>query len=130
MTPQRLAETLTGKRSAGSVGHLGRTMKALQSTGLTVEGRESMGRLMMESTKRAIQDDQIRSQMGRAKLVTLSRTPSLGSRVAEERAKREGERETEKTLEQARSITEIRETLRKLGINGRRVVPRAGLTKP
>lgn len=129
MTARKIAETLTGKNSAGSARHLGRTVKALQSTGVTNEATESMGKIMMDSTKRAVQDEQIKATAARPSVLNLAQG-SIGARVAASRMAREGGDVSEKPLEQARSIAEIRETLRSLGINDRRILPRPGFGKP
>jgi hypothetical protein len=126
ITARKIAETLTGKNSAGSARHLGRTVKALQSMGVTVENDANMGKIMTESTKRAVQDEQIKQTTARPNATTLSKG-SYTSNVAAARLAREGA-EPERPLEQARSIKEIRESLRKMGINDRRVLPRAGLS--
>ncbi len=125
LTARKIAETLTGKAAGGSARHLGRTVKALQSMGITAEDGESMGKIMMDSTKRAIQDEQIKANTSRPSVLHLAQG-SIGARVAAARLAREGGEKSEKPLEQALSISEIRETLRGLGINDRRILPRAG----
>lgn len=129
MSARKIAETLSGKASAGSARQLGRTVKALQSTGATMENDAKMGRVMMESTKRAIQDDQIKA-VTRPSALSLGSQTSIGSRIAESRYAREGAEISEKPLEQARSIREIREILKKMGIADRRIVPMAGAETP
>ncbi len=127
LTARKMADVLTGKASAGSTRQLGGAIRALQSiSGATVEEGAKSGTILMESGKRALQDETVK-QMGsfRPNALTLGAKASLGARVAAARMATEGVEVHEKPLEQARSIREVRETLRALGIAEKRTVRRA-----
>lgn len=119
MTARKLAQVLTGQVSTGTR-HLGGAVKALQSMGATHETMNA-GQVLQQSAKRAMQDETYRATGSlRPSAATLGKTATIGSRVAAARAAADGEH-VEKPLEQARSIKEVREMLRELGIQSRKI---------
>ena len=126
LTARKMADVLTGKASAGSTRQLGGAIKALQSIGATVEQGTKSGTILMESGKRALQDETVK-QTGslRPSALDFGKKASLGARIAAARMATEGVEVHEKPLEQARSIREVRETLRALGMAEKRTVRRA-----
>ena len=124
LSVRKIADVLAGKASAGTARSLSGAVKALQSTGQTHETHTDTGRLMMESTKRAGQDEKMRTNDGlRPNAASFGAKASYGSRVAEARLAREGDI-SERPIEQARSIKEVRDMLRSLGVAERRILPR------
>lgn len=119
MTARKLAQVLTGQVSTGTR-HLGGAVKALQSVGATQEMGDA-GHVLQQSAKRAQQDEMYRATGSlRPTAASFGKTATIGSRVAAARAAADGEH-VEKPLEQARSIKEVREMLRELGIQSRKV---------
>ena len=119
MTASKLAQVLSGEVQTGKR-NLGGAVKALQSRGATHETMNA-GQLLQQSTKRALQDESYRATGTlRPSAATFGKTASIGSRVAAARAAADGEH-VEKPLEQARSIKEVREMLRALGIQSRKI---------
>ncbi len=126
MTARKIADVLTGKAVSGSTRHLGGTIRALQDLGVTVEKDARMGTIMAESTKRAQQDESYKATGSvRPSALNLGANASLGTRIAASRLASEGGEQSQKPVEHARSIKEIRETLRALGIRDPKL-PRPG----
>ncbi len=122
MTARKMVDVLTGKASASSTKQLKGAAQALQSLGVTAEPDLNTGRLITESTKRAGQDEHmVATGTLRPNAASFGASASFGSRVAEARIAREGNI-SERPLEQARSIKEVREMLRSLGVADRRIV--------
>ena len=101
--------------------HVRAATNMLKELGVSQE-RASTGQILYESAKRAEQDTTYKAtgslrpnaaQLGGA-------NASIGSRIAAARTERDVGGE-ERPLEQARSIREVRETLRQMGIQERRI---------
>ncbi len=119
LNERRIAKFFAGEASLSSH-DTARATKALRALGM-VATDEGTGRLLMESKKRLDQDTNMRhSRLGIS-------APSLGVRIAEERARRDSAVERDPELK-GKSIREIREILsRRLGLTAKRIVPRGGV---
>jgi hypothetical protein len=126
LTARKMADVLTGKADPASTRQLGGAIRALQAIGATVEPDTKVGTILAESSRRALQDETYK-QTGalRPNALNLGMKASLGARVAAARLANEGGEHQERPLEQARSIREVRETLRALGMAEKRTVRRA-----
>mgnify|MGYP000959760384 CR=1 FL=1 len=132
MTARKLTQILTGDAAGTSSMHdLKGAVEALQSMGVTAENDTKVGTILSETTKRAQQDEQVKltGNLRPNALAMAGSQASLNARIAANRLAREGGEVSEKPLEQARSIKEIRETLRNLGINPQKNRPRPGFGK-
>jgi hypothetical protein len=130
VTPRQLARVLSGQDRAGwSAGKLAGATKALQSVGVA-SSTESIGRILVDSTKRAQQDHEMHVARQTTKNTALDFSKqSLSSRVAAQRFHRESGSSVEQAhpVESGRSIREIRDLLRhRLGLSQKPIVPKPG----
>ncbi|MBP7005799.1 hypothetical protein KBB27_01605 [Patescibacteria group bacterium] len=125
---RKVTQALTGEGRGLGKKHMAAAIKAMKEVGVTQE-TASMGTIMAESTHRAQQDETYKATGSlRPNALSLGQNATIGSRIAAARMASEGGEISEKPLEQARSIKEIRETLRSLNIVNAKL-PRPGYGK-
>lgn len=122
MDARSMTKLLTGESRGGSTSQIRGATNALKELGV-VQERTSTGQIMYESAKRAGQDE-LYKKTGSLRPNALSfqqANTTLNSRIAEARMRREGVGVEERSpeLEKARTIKDVRETLRQLGIKDR-----------